>query len=72
MSDYQLLRITEVSKLVGLGKTSIYALLSKNRFPQPLRVAPGSVRWRRSDIEAWIDKLAAEAAWHEHEVQSLE
>ena len=30
-------------------------------FPKPLRIAPKTVRWRPSDVEAYLAALAGEA-----------
>lgn len=53
----QLLRISGVKAATGYGRSSIYRLISLNRFPRPLRLAGGGVvAWRASEIQAWIDQ----------------
>ena len=45
----------EVEKRVGLTRSSIYDAMRKGNFPLPLKVGPKAVRWRTSDIEAWVE-----------------
>ena len=45
----------EVEKRVGLTRSSIYDAMRKGNFPLPLKVGPKAVRWRASEIEAWVD-----------------
>ena len=51
----RLLRRREVEKITGLGRSSIYRLMQKCEFPRPVRVGPAAVRWRESDIRAWVE-----------------
>ncbi len=48
-----LLRRREVEREVGLSRTSIYDYMKAGRFPRPIEIAPHSVRWIASEIEAW-------------------
>ena len=50
----RLLRRREVEELVGLSRASIYRLRRSGGFPRPVRVSSTAVRWRESDIHAWI------------------
>ncbi|WP_084455024.1 helix-turn-helix transcriptional regulator [Novosphingobium rosa] len=50
----RLLRISEVSRRVGLCKSMIYRLISKERFPKPHKVSPGAARWSEQAVVAWI------------------
>jgi prophage regulatory protein len=52
----KLLRRYEVEDQVALKRSAIYALMSENKFPKPLKVAGRAVRWRQSDIAAWISE----------------
>jgi prophage regulatory protein len=60
----RLLSVREVAAAVGITRSTIYARIAAGTFPAPRRVGPGTVRWRESDIQAWIDALpsAREAA----------
>lgn len=50
----RLLRRAEVEALVGLGRSSIYAMMAEGRFPRPVRVGRGAVRWPEAVIQAWV------------------
>ena len=52
--EAKLIKLPEVKRLVGLGKTSIYSLMKKGKFPQ--QVPMGFVRcafWSNIEIHKW-------------------
>lgn len=51
----RLLRIPEVCRQTGLGKSSIYAMIQSGLFPAPKRLGYRAVAWLQSDVKAWID-----------------
>ena len=51
----RLLRRRKVEKITGLGRSSIYRLMQKGEFPRPVRVGPAAVRWRESEVNAWVE-----------------
>jgi len=52
-----LIRISEVCRLVGVCRSTIYRWVSEGSFPQPVRIGDRAVRWRIEDIEAWRNEL---------------
>lgn len=46
-----------VEKLSGLSRATIYRLIKSGKFPRPLSIGTGSVRWRQSDVIAWQQSL---------------
>jgi prophage regulatory protein len=52
----RLLRLAEVSTMVGLGHSSIYNYMADGRFPAPVRIGIRGVRWKLSDVLAWQAK----------------
>ncbi len=54
-----LLRLSTVEAITGLGKSTIYAKLANNEFPQPIRLGTRCTRFRAGDVQAW---LAAQSA----------
>jgi prophage regulatory protein len=52
-----LLRLPEVMRRSGLGRTSIYERIKRKEFPEPIPLGSNSriVAWPSSDIDAWID-----------------
>ena len=51
----RLLNVAEVGQFVGLSRAGIYKRLKAGDFPAALQVSPGAVRWRQSEVLAWID-----------------
>ena len=49
-----MLRREEVQKRTGLSRSAIYRLMREGDFPLPQRVGQRAVRWRESNIEAWL------------------
>ncbi|RFC35901.1 MAG: transcriptional regulator, AlpA family [Candidatus Nitrotoga sp. SPKER] len=47
-----------VEKLSGLSRATIYRLIKVGKFPRPLSIGTGSVRWRQSDVIAWQQSLS--------------
>ena len=58
MSDI-LLRRREVEERTGLSRASIYRRIGDGEFPPPVRVGAKAVRWKESDITAWIQSRPA-------------
>ena len=58
MSD-RLLRRQEVEELTGLSRASIYRWMGSGEFPRSVRVGSKAVRWKESDITAWIQSRPA-------------
>lgn len=51
-----ILRFPQVKERVGLGRTSIYALINKGEFPRPVQISSRCVGWPEADIEAWLQQ----------------
>ncbi len=50
-----LLRRREVEEIVGLSRSSIYRMMESGDFPKSVKISRGAVRWRASDIKAWLE-----------------
>jgi prophage regulatory protein len=48
-----LLRIGAVMHTTGLGRSTIYRLITAGDFPAPIRISTRAVAWRRTDVESW-------------------
>ena len=51
----RLLRRRQVEEITGMGRSSIYRLMQEGEFPRPVRIGPAAVRWKASDIAAWME-----------------
>lgn len=49
------LRLREVKEIAALSRATIYRMMKTGQFPQSVRVGSRAVRWRLSDINAWMD-----------------
>ena len=52
----KILRLPDVMAKCGLGRSSIYAYVQKNAFPQPIRLGERAVGWKSDEIDAWIEQ----------------
>jgi len=52
-----LLSAREAASLMGFSLRTIHHLRKREDFPKPIVLGPRAVRWRRRDIEAWINGL---------------
>lgn len=51
----RLIRLPEVIRRTGLGRSSIYARQAAGAFPTPVSLGTGvAVAWIESEVEAWI------------------
>lgn len=51
----RLVRMKELSRIVGYKPWNIYRLIREGDFPRPVRLGQRAVAWRESDISDWID-----------------
>ncbi len=56
MTDHLLCK-SEVVSLTSLSYTSIWRLMRAGKFPKSIRISPGRVAWRASEIEAWLGSV---------------
>lgn len=54
-----LLKLSDVMLQTKLGHTYIYRAMHRGTFPKQLKIAKRCVRWRKSDILAWINKQSS-------------
>ena len=56
ISPDQLLRITEVSRLTSLAKSTINLWVAQGKFPKPLTLSPTIKVWRHQSLIDWIEQ----------------
>ncbi|SEF90273.1 helix-turn-helix transcriptional regulator [Marinobacterium lutimaris] len=56
----RLIRQSEVSKLTGLSRASIYRQIDEGRFPKSVSIGGRSVAWVEEEINEWIEARIAE------------
>jgi prophage regulatory protein len=52
----RVIRLPEVIGLTGLSRSSIYAAVSRNTFPSPVRLGVRAVAWREQEVLEWINE----------------
>ena len=50
----RLLKQTEVLAAVGLSRMAVWKMRKAGSFPEPVDLGVGALRWRESDVQAWI------------------
>lgn len=58
----RLLRLHDVEKLVGCGKSTVYGLMAAGKFPKNIKITRRLSCWKESDIQSWINEQATKAA----------
>lgn len=55
-----IMRLPEVKKVTGYGRSSIYNFMARGEFPKCHRIGPRAVGWDSLEIESWVrSKLEA-------------
>lgn len=55
-----LVRLPGVIRMTGLGRSTIYRLMSERKFPAPVKLTERLNGWRAADVTAWC---AARSEW---------
>ena len=53
----KILRRRAVEEQIGLGCSTIYALMAEDKFPKPIKIGRRAVGWIESDMIDWIENL---------------
>lgn len=51
----QILKLPAVTKLTGLARSTIYKLISEERFPKQIKLTSFSSGWIKSEVDCWIE-----------------
>ena len=52
----KILRRTEVEQIVGLSRSTLYAMMAENTFPKPIKLGKRAVGWPDNVIAGWIEE----------------
>ena len=50
----QILRLPEVCKATGLGRSMVYQLEAERRFPTRVRIGERAVGWVEEEVQGWL------------------
>ncbi len=68
----RLLRLPEVQRLTGLGRSVIYQQMRDGVFPRSVKVGPRAASWSEAAIHAWIQqRLTAGGAYGQAEARTV-
>ena len=56
-SQSPLMDVFAVAAYLGCSRATVLRRWAAGAIPEPIRVGLKSIRWRREDLEAWIDSL---------------
>jgi len=61
-----LLTVKDMARVLGIHERTVWRMAAQAEagvtgFPRPVRIGRKTVRWRREDVEAYIEALAAGA-----------
>lgn len=56
LSQFELLRVKQVVQIVAVSRSTWLSGVRSGRFPKPLKLSPRVTVWRKSDLQALIDK----------------
>lgn len=55
LSHARVLRLKEVCKATGLGRSFIYELQSERRFPHSIKIGTRAVGWVEREVQEWVE-----------------
>lgn len=59
----RMLRLPEVVRATGLGRSTLYAKMSRGEFPEPVRLGVRAVAWPEAVVAEWLaNRPSARAA----------
>lgn len=60
------LRVQTVMERTGLGRSTIYAMVARGDFPQPIKLGPRASAWLEAEVDDWqqrrVDASRSKAA----------
>lgn len=67
----EFLRMPSVLRRTGLGRSTIYRLMSQHKFPPPVRLSGRAIAWRRDDLDRWSAALQSASAPSRHRHRAI-
>lgn len=52
----QYIRFSEIKKLIGISRSTIWRLEQKGKFPKRHKISPIEIAWLSNEVEDWINK----------------
>jgi prophage regulatory protein len=59
----EFLRLRQVAERLGVGQSTVWAMLKRGDFPQPTKITTKTIAWPAHVVQQWsIERIAASAA----------
>ncbi|UPQ87068.1 helix-turn-helix transcriptional regulator [Vibrio sinaloensis] len=55
MTDGKVLRLNELTELLGVSKSTIYKWINEGHFPSGVLLGPNTRGWLKSEVLSWIE-----------------
>ena len=52
---HRLMRRDQVLRICAISRSTLYDMISKGMFPEPVRIGCRAVAWREYEVVAWIE-----------------
>lgn len=52
----KLYRLNELSDLLSIGKSTIWAWVKDGKFPKPIQITSRMTVWKSEDLETWLEE----------------
>ena len=56
----RIIRLKEVVKMTGLGRSTVYKYITEGTFPKPVSLGDRCVGWLESEVLGWITSKVEE------------
>lgn len=57
--NQSLLKVQTLARNLDMGVSTIWSLTKQGKFPKPLKISSQMTRWKKSDIDAWLENPSA-------------
>ena len=54
VAPFQLYRLSQVVRLIGVSKRTLERWIASESFPGPYKIGPSAIAWRADEIAAWV------------------
>lgn len=58
----RVLRISEVSRMVGIARSTLYRYIDRGLFPKQVKIGPNASGWLETDIRDWLESHSGQVS----------
>ncbi|WP_039732224.1 helix-turn-helix transcriptional regulator [Xanthomonas citri] len=59
-TNTRLLRLPEVQRITGMGRSTIWKRAGDGTFPKPVKLGPRTTAWVAGEVEQWANSAIAQ------------